>query len=113
MKRKLAAILAPLALFGALALPVAARTRPVQQDQGVDRRQERQERRINRGVRNGSLTQREARHLERREGRIQRTESRMLSDGRFTRRERRRLNRRLNRESRGIRHQRHDRQRRG
>lgn len=113
MKSKLAAILALLVLSGALALPVAARTKnmPKQETPGIDRREQRQQRRIRRGVRNGSLTAREARHLERREQKIQRTETRIESDGTVTRHERRRFNRMLNRENRGIRRQRHDRQR--
>jgi hypothetical protein len=111
MKRKLTAILAPLALFGAFVLPAAARTTAAPQNTpGIDRREQRQQRRIRRGYRRGSLTRREAARLGRREARVNRAETRARADGRVTRGERRRLNRRLNRLNRNIRGQRHDRQ---
>lgn len=78
----------------------------------VDRREARQQRRINRGVRNGSLTAREARHLERRETKIRRDEAKAKADGTVTARERARLNRELSRDSRHIYRQKHDRRRR-
>ena len=113
MKRKLTAVLAPLALFGAFVLPAAARTPTTPQNTpGIDRREQRQQRRIRRGYRRGSLTRREAARLERRESRVNRAEMTARADGRVTRGERRRVNRRLNRVNRGIRHQEHDRQRR-
>jgi hypothetical protein len=78
--------------------------------QTINQRERRQQRRIYRGVRNGDLNRREARHLERREARINRAEWRARrSGGTVTTRERQRLNRRLNRTNRAIYRQRHDR----
>jgi len=91
---------AAMVLFGAL-IPAEA---------GVDRRQRRQQARIRQGVRSGELTRGEARRLERGEARIARREARARRDGNFTRRERGRIQRQLNRESRAIYRQKHDRQ---
>lgn len=93
------------------ARPATARALNASPAPQIDARERRQQRRIRRGVRSGELTRREARHLERRERRIDRQESRMRrSGGGMNWRERRRLNRELNRSSRAIRRQRHDRQ---
>ncbi|MGA7826420.1 MAG: hypothetical protein WCA04_02085 [Geobacteraceae bacterium] len=68
----------------------------------IDKREVRQERRIERGVTSGQLTHREARALERQHARIRHTEARMKSDGHLSSRERLRLNHRLNVASRDI-----------
>lgn len=114
MKKQLTAVLAPLALAGAFILPLATQAHAaiVQNTPGIDRREARQQRRIERGVRRGGLTRHEAMRLERREARVQRMEDRARSDGRVTYQERRRINRHLNHVSRGINRQRYDRQRR-
>lgn len=74
----------------------------------VDRREARQQRRIQQGARSGELTPRETRRLEREQARIRRNEARAKSDGTVTPQERRRLNRELNRSSRHIRREKHD-----
>lgn len=76
----------------------------------IDNRQARQERRIDAGIENGQINQREAARLNARENRIDRMENRALSDGSVSRREFRRIETAQNRTSRAIRHQRHDRQ---
>jgi hypothetical protein len=65
--------------------------------------------RIADGIRDGSLTQREAARLERGESRIAGEEARFRRDGNLSPRERRRLNRDLDRESRRIYRDRHNR----
>lgn len=110
LKSRLVAVLMLTALLGASSLSAAARTPPPQSTPGIDRREHRQQRRIRRGYRRGSLTRREAARLERREAGVRRAEWRARADGRVTRGERRRINRRLNRLNRGIYRQRHDRQ---
>ena len=69
---------------------------------GVNRRQERQQRRIGRGIRSGELTAREALRLVRDAREIRRDERRAKSDGVVTARERAGLQRGLNHESRLI-----------
>ena len=68
----------------------------------ADRREDFQRVRIERGIRTGQLTRREAKRLHRREMRTERMENRLGRDGRFTPRERMRMNRALDRNSRMI-----------
>jgi hypothetical protein len=74
----------------------------------IDRRQERQDYRIEQGIRDGSLTREEARRLERNQRRIQREEWRAKSDGVLTEHERMRLDAMQDREGRRIARQRRD-----
>lgn len=76
---------------------------------GINRREYREQQRINQGVRSGELTRREAGTLEAGMARI-RTDERFarMSGGGISPRERARLEREMNRESRGIYRQKHD-----
>jgi uncharacterized membrane protein YebE (DUF533 family) len=71
-------------------------------DPRIDRRELRQERRIERGIASGRLTPWEARALGRQQAHIRHMEARMKADGHLTFRERRRLHHRLNVASRDI-----------
>jgi hypothetical protein len=98
--------LAILAAFGGLltlaAAPAEAR---------INKRQDRQQVRIDRGIANGSLTARETARLERQQSRIASAEARARADGgRLTVRERYRLEQRQDAASRNIYRQKHDRQ---
>jgi uncharacterized membrane protein YebE (DUF533 family) len=106
MKRFMSALLTVMFVLGA-SIASAAQSSGTPQ---VDRREHRQQRRIRRGVRSGTLTRHEAKELERQEARTQAQEAAAKADGRVTRRERAHLQRRLNRTSRHITRQRHDRQ---
>ena len=72
------------AVLGALSLPVFVQNTTPQ----IDQRQDRQERRIEQGVRTGQLTAREAARLERGQARIRQMERQALADGHISRRER-------------------------
>jgi hypothetical protein len=74
----------------------------------INRREYREQKRINQGIRSGELTRREARVLEGRLARIRIDERFAKADGHLSYRERARLNRELNRESRDIYRQKHD-----
>lgn len=74
----------------------------------VDRREQRQQRRIEQGEKSGQLTPRETRNLERREAKIHRDEAKAKSDGTVTPAERRKLNREENRTSRAIYRKKHN-----
>lgn len=65
----------------------------------IDRRQERQSKRIRHGVRSGELTRWETKKLRKQQRRIARMERRFTADGRVTRKERKRLVRALDRAS--------------
>ena len=82
----------------------------VMAEASVNGRERNQQRRIRQGVRSGELTRSEFRRLEREQARVRRHEARARSDGRFTLRERARSNRELNRSSRHIYRQKHNRQ---
>lgn len=77
----------------------------------IDQRQANQEKRIEQGVASGQLTPREAARLEKGEQRIENAEERAKADGTVTKQERTRLKHMENKESRAIRHEKHDRQR--
>lgn len=76
----------------------------------VDKRQARQEQRIDQGVASGELNKRETKKLEAEQNRIDRVEDRAKSDGVVTKGERAHLTRMQNKASRDIHHQKHDRQ---
>ena len=103
--------LAPVALFSTLALTTAAQAAPpaYHGPHSINHRQTEQQRRIDQGIRRGSLTPREAGRLEYRDARIARQESRdRRSGGHFTAAERRHIEREENRTSRAIYRQKHD-----
>ncbi|MBI2116617.1 MAG: hypothetical protein HYT85_16260 [candidate division NC10 bacterium] len=78
--------------------------------QSVDDRLSNQAERISEGIRDGSLTAREAARLEREESAIAREEQRFTADGNLSALERAKLERDLNRASRDIWRERHDHQ---
>jgi len=93
---------AALTLFGAAAFAQAAST------PSVDKRQERQEARIQQGAASGSLTAREQRKLARQQKSIANAEERAKADGTVTKQERAKLQHRENKASRDIARQKHD-----
>jgi hypothetical protein len=76
----------------------------------VDRRETRQQNRIANGVKNGSLSPKEASHLENREARLQTREQKDMAahNGHLTKAEQRGLNRKENRISRSIHRDKHN-----
>ena len=78
----------------------------------LDRRLDKEQRRIDAGVADGSLTEREARRLQNSESRIRAEAERFTADGHFTPRERQKVAHDENRLSRQIYRQRHDAQQR-
>jgi hypothetical protein len=81
-----------------------------QQTPSVDNRERRQQKRINRGVKSGTLTKREAARMEKQQARTEKMEAKAKSDGVVTRKERARLQHRENKTSRHIYRQKHDNQ---
>ena len=71
-------------------------------DPGIQGREQRQQQRIQQGVRSGQLTTGEANRLEAQQARIQGTEDRMKAKGNLTGKERAKLTRMQNRASRNI-----------
>ncbi len=78
----------------------------------IEQRENEQQKRINQGIENGSLTPNEAARLEREQARFEKVENRdRASGGKLTMREREQLYRDQNRMSRDIYREKHDRQR--
>lgn len=77
-------------------------------DPVVRKREQRQEKRVNQGVKSGELTPREAGRLEREQARIKQDEERMKADGKLTPLERKKLQREQDRASRHIYKEKHD-----
>lgn len=76
----------------------------------VDRREARQQKRIDQGVASGQLTPKETARLQAQQDRIETAEARAKSDGVVTAKERAGLAHRQNKASRNIRRNKHDRQ---
>ncbi|MBS1795952.1 MAG: hypothetical protein JSS81_19015 [Acidobacteria bacterium] len=109
MKKIIGLVFASLLVVAGLAVDASAQRRSGSRT--IDGRERRQQQRIYQGIRTGRLNRREAYRLERRQYQIRRAESRYRrSGGRLTWRERYALQRRLNRSSRSIWRQKHDRQ---
>lgn len=89
-----------------VALPVFAQT----SSPGVDQRAQRQQQRIQQGIQSGQLTPKEAARLGPEQARIRDEESAMKADGKLDVAERRKLHRDLDRSSRHIAKEKHDRQ---
>lgn len=102
------AILMVATLFSA-AVITQARNMSGQTTPSIDRRERRQSNRIRGGVRSGSLTRREARHLGAQQARVRRHENRAKADGTVTARERASIQRQENRANRNIYRKKHNR----
>lgn len=100
------------AMAGLAAAPGHAQGTPFseREEARVDRRQDRQEARIDQGVASGELTRRETARLDARQARITRMEHRAEADSKVTGREALRLERAQNKASHRIALQKHDRQ---
>jgi uncharacterized membrane protein YebE (DUF533 family) len=101
-----AVIAATLAAFSGIAYAQVATPR-------FDQRQENQDKRIDNGVANGTLTHKEAARMDKQQDRIENMEDRAKADGNVTKREHARLTHAQNKSSRSIYRQKHDRQRAG
>ncbi len=80
---------------------------------GIDHRQANQEQRIDQGIANGQLNQREVERLNKQQERMNAMEDKAKSDGIVTKKERARLHAAQNRASKNIHREKHDRQKNG
>ncbi len=74
----------------------------------VDKREARQQKRINQGVKSGQLTPQEAARLERQQAKIKNDEAKAKANGKVTPKERAKLTREQNRASRNIYRKKHN-----
>src|SRR5688500_14837444 len=94
-------------VVAAMALPALAQTESTKR---VDKRQAKQEKRIEAGQKSGQLTEKEAQRLEKGQARVQKMEDKAVADGKVSAKERARLEKAQDRQSRKIRRERHDKQ---
>jgi uncharacterized membrane protein YebE (DUF533 family) len=99
--RFVTAAVAAIAAF--VAVPVLAQSTPV-----IDKREARQEARIEQGEKSGALTPRETARLERGQAHVQNMEANAKADGVVTRQERAKIGHAQNVQSRNIHRQKHD-----
>ena len=104
MKRIVTILLSVTFILG-LGLSALAQKTPV-----VDNRQKRQQRRINQGVKSGTLTRKEAAKLEAGQAKTETMEAKAKADGTVTRKERAKLQHQQNKTSGKIYRQKHDNQ---
>lgn len=76
----------------------------------IDKRQERQEQRIEKGATSGQLTAKEQARLEKGQAHVQKVEDKVAADGTVTRNEKARVEKAQDRQSRRIARERHDKQ---
>lgn len=98
-----------LAILAMTGIGAAQTTSP--QMPAVEKRQEIQQKRMEKGVESGALTKKEAARLQKRQGKIEADQQKALSDGKVTKRERGKLHREQDRASKQIYKEKHDRQR--
>ncbi|MGH8623565.1 MAG: hypothetical protein ACRET3_15645 [Burkholderiales bacterium] len=95
------------AAFPAMALAQAADTTSTQR---IDKRQEYQQKRIEKGAQKGQLTDKEQKRLQKGQQRVQKAEDKALADGKMTKKERARIEHMQDQQSKAIHHERHDKQ---
>jgi hypothetical protein len=99
--------LVTLAAIAVFVLPAAAQTDSTRR---IDKRQQRQENRIEKGEKSGQLTQKEAARLEKGQARVQKMEDKAFADGKVSKKEKARIEKAQDRQSRNIYRERHDKQ---
>jgi hypothetical protein len=77
----------------------------------IDKRQELQQKRIDKGVQSGALNEKEAARLEKGQERVEKMEEKAAADGKVTVKERARIEHRQDQQSKKIFRQKHDQQR--
>jgi hypothetical protein len=79
----------------------------------VDKREDKQQARIDQGVASGQLNQKEAKRLQNGQARVNLAEANAKADGKVTRSEKKHLAHMQDKQSRKIKHQKHDKQKAG
>lgn len=92
-------------VIAALASPAFAQSTP-----RIDKRQQLQDKRIDKGVASGQLNQKEAARLEKGQVHVQKMEQKAMSDGKVTNQEKRRIEHAQDQQNKRITRERHDKQ---
>lgn len=99
-----------IALFTASIFFAGAGFAAAQSSPRIDQRQEKQEKRIDKGVASGQLNQKEAARLEKGQAHVEKMEDRALKDGKITKKEKRRIEHAQDQQSKRIHRERKDNQ---
>jgi hypothetical protein len=105
LKSLMAAVL--VAAFPALVLAQSADTTSTKR---IDKRQENQEKRIEKGGQTGQLTGKEQKRLQKGQEHVQKMEDKAMADGKVTKQERKRIEHAQDQQSKKIYRERHDKQ---
>lgn len=105
LKATVAAIV--LATFPAVAFAQSSDTTSTKR---IDKRQEFQDKRIDKGAQTGQLTDKEKARLEKGQGRVQKAEDKAMADGKVTKKERARIEHMQDHQSKNIYREKHDKQ---
>jgi len=76
----------------------------------IDKRQDNQEKRIDKGVQSGQLTDKEAKRLDKGQQQVQKKEDKAMADGKMTKQERKRIEHAQDQQSKKIHREKHDKQ---
>ena len=107
MKLKAVAAILTLSAFPVLTFAQATDTTSTKR---IDKRQEYQDKRIDKGARSGQLTDKEKARLEKGQGRVQKAEDKAMADGKMTKKERARIEHMQDHQSKNIYREKHDKQ---
>ncbi len=105
MKKSIGLFVASLCVVFGLSVIASAQTGT----KGINKRQKNQQKRIFKGVKNGSVTGKEYKKLQKQQVKTQKAKKRAKSDGKVTKKERFKLHKRLNKNSRTIYRAKHNR----
>jgi len=97
-------------LFAVLPVMAFAQSPDTTSTKRIDKRQEHQEKRIDKGAQSGQLTDKEAKRLEKGQKRVQKMEDKAMADGKMTKKERARIEHAQDQQSKKIHRERHDKQ---
>ena len=106
---KLKSLLAA-ALVVAFPVMALAQTPDTTSTKRIDKRQENQEKRIQKGAQTGQLTDKEQKRLEKGQARVQKMEDKAMADGKMTKKERAHIEHAQDQQSKKIYRERHDKQ---
>jgi hypothetical protein len=107
MKLKAVALILTLSAFPVMAFAQATDTTSTKR---IDKRQEYQGERIDKGAQSGQLTGKEKARLEKGQGRVQKAEDKAMADGKMTKKERARIEHMQDHQSKNIYREKHDKQ---
>jgi hypothetical protein len=98
-------------IVAALSAPAFAQSTPdTKSTPRIDGRQEKQEKRIDQGVKSGQLNEKEAARLEKGQAKVQKMEDKAVADGKVTKKEKKHIEHAQDQQSKKIHREKHDKQ---